>query len=185
MNSHSRIGILLLIVAIVGWFAVVRPSVTKFAAKTLDAKAAAINLKSYDQRISDLKLIKEKGDAVQKTLRAMFLAMPSASQVPEVLVMIESIGANSGVVFSAVTLGTPTGANADVAAALDPTVASAVAEVPVTISFSGNLDSVNKFVTAVNHNVRTATIKSQTINSDKAGAMNVTMLLGLVYQGGN
>lgn len=184
MNTHSRVGILLLIVAIIGWFAIVRPQVTKFSDQTLTAKARAVELKSYDQRLADLKVIKEQGDAVQKTLRAMFLAMPSASQVPEVLIMIETIGANSGVVFSGVTLGTPSGANADVAAALDPNVTATTAEVPVTVSFSGNLDSVNKFFVALNQNVRTARVKSQTINSDKAGAMNVTMLLGLVYQGG-
>ena len=184
MNSHSRIGIILLLIAIVGWFVVVRGQIDKFSDKTLTAKARAIEVESHDERINDLRLIKEKGDTVQKTLRAMFLAMPSQSQVPEVLVMIETIGANSGVVFSGVALGTPTGASADIAAALDPASASNIAEVPVTVSYSGNLDSVNKFLTAVNQNVRTAKVKSQTINSDKAGAMNVTMLLGLVYQGG-
>lgn len=185
MNSHSRIGIILLVVAIIGWFAVVRAQIDDFSEKTLTAKARAIELESHDQRISDLKLIKDQGDTVQRTLRAMYLAMPSQSQVPEVLVMIETIGANSGVVFSGVALGTPTGASADISTALDPSTASNVAEVPVTVSYSGNLDSVNKFLTAVNQNVRTAKVKSQTINSDKAGAMNVTMLLGLVYQGGN
>ena len=184
MNNHSRIGILLLVVAIVGWFVVVRGQIDKFSAKTLTAKARAIEVASHDQRLSDLKLIKDQGETVQKTLRAMYLAMPSASQVPEVLVMIETIGANSGVVFSGVSLGTPTGASVDIAAALDSGASANIAEVPVTVSYSGNLDSVNRFLSAVNQNVRTAKIKNQTINSDKAGAMNVTMLLGLVYQGG-
>lgn len=185
MNKHSRIGILLLIVAIIGWFAIVRPQVETFSENTLTAKARAIEVASYDQRLADLNIIKNEGETVQKTLRAMYLAMPTLSQVPEVLVMIETIGSNSGVVFSGVTLGTPTGSSNSLASAFAASDSTTTAEVPVTISFSGNLDSVNKFITAVNQNVRTGIIKSQTINADKAGAMNVSMLLGLVYQGGN
>src|SRR5205823_3858496 len=96
------------------------------------------------------------------------LAMPTASQVPEVLVMIESIGSSAGVNFSTVSVGTPDGT-----------------QVPVTLTFSGNQDAVNHFLDAVNNNVRTATLKNQAVTTDATGVLNVTTQLGLSYQGGS
>ncbi|MBI4948466.1 type 4a pilus biogenesis protein PilO [Candidatus Berkelbacteria bacterium] len=178
-NKHSRLGIFLLILAVFGWFAFLRGQITVFGEKSLDAKARSVELESYKTRIADLKQIKEKGEQVQSTLRAMYLAMPKQNQIPEVLVMIETIGANSGIVFSGVTVGNTT-ANQTVPG----TDASTIAEVPVTVSFNGTLTSVTKFISAINTNIRTAKVQSQTISADKSGILTVTMQLGLVYQGG-
>lgn len=167
IGGHSRVGILLLLVAIIGWFAVLRPQINVFSDRALLAQAKGKEVKSYNQRISDLKVIRDQGEGVQKVLRSMYLAMPRQSQIPEVLVMIESIGNSSGITFSAVTVGSPSGN-----------------EVPVSIAFNGNLASVNQFLSAVYKNVRTAIVKNQTITADKAGNMAVNMQLGLVYQGG-
>lgn len=184
MGKHSRLGILLLLVAVIGWFGVVRGQIKTFSELSLTAKARSVELESHTQRLADLRFIKDQGETVQKTLRSMFLAMPRQSQVPEVLVMIESIGANSGIIFNSATLGTPSGSSAAAAVASEITTAS-VAEVPVNISFTGSLDNTLRFIDAVQKNIRTAIIRSQTITADPSGNMSVTMQLGLVYQGGN
>lgn len=171
LKRHSRIGIILLLAAIIGWFAVVKPQIAVFSERALAVQVKNKEVKSYNQRLNDIKVIKDQGEAVQKTLRSMYLAMPKQSQIPEVLVMIESIGNASGVTFSAVTVGTPT-------------AGSGVSEVPVSISYNGNLGAVNQFLTAVQNNIRTAVIKNQTLAADKAGNLAVSMQLGLVYQGG-
>lgn len=166
MKKIKSLGIILLFVAILGWFAVIRPQISAFSEQALAVKIKVEEVKSYQQRISDLDTIKTKGGAVTATLEALFLAMPKSSQIPEVLVMIDSLGSRSGVVLDAATVGTPTSG-----------------EVPVTMSFTGNLSSVINFLDAINENVRTAIIKSQAITADNSGNMTVNIQIGLVYQG--
>ena len=166
MKKIKSLGILLLFIAILGWFAVIRPQVSAFSEKALEVKIKAEEVKSHQQRIDDLDTIKTKGNAVTATLEALFLAMPKSSQIPEVLVMIDALGSRSGVVLDAATVGTPTSG-----------------EVPVTMSFTGNLSSVINFLNAINENVRTAIIKNQSITADNLGNMTVNIQIGLVYQG--
>lgn len=166
MNKIKRMGIILLFVAIFGWFAVIRPQVSAFSQKALATKAKGTEVASYEQRIADLDAIKKQGSTVTETLESLYLAMPKSSQIPEVLVMVESLASRSGVSFDTASVGTPTGG-----------------EVPVSISFSGGLTSLTKFLDAVNNNVRTAIIKNQSITSDDNGRMTANIQLGLVYQG--
>ena len=177
MNMKSHIGILLLLVAVIGWIAVVRPQITNFSDQSLQVKVADTELKSYNQRIADLQSIRSQGTAVADLLNKMYLAMPRSSQIPEVLVMIESIGSKTGVVMSGVSLGTATAGGT--------VTSSAISEVPVSISFTGTLDSVTKFLDQIRDNIRTASVQSQTITADKSGVLSVSLQLGLVYQGGN
>ncbi len=177
MNLRSHLGMLLLLVAVIGWFAVVKPQMTTYSENTLNYKVKATELDSYNQRITDLKTIQEGANSVQKILKDMYLAMPKASQIPEVLVMIESISGSSGVVLNGINVGTVTASSA--------TTAGAVSQVPVSVSFSGSLTSVTSFLDAVYNNIRTATVNSQTMSADQNGNLSVTMQLGIVYQGGN
>lgn len=167
MTKKSRIGLILLAVAIFGWFAVVRPQIDRFAERSLEAKVLSEELASYEQRIADVEEIKKRGEEVQAILRSLYLALPKSSQVPEVLVMIQAIANNSGVVLTAASVGTPSGE-----------------EVPVVIGFSGNVSTVATFLDALHNNVRTATVKSQNMTSDGSGNLTVSMSVGLVYQGG-
>lgn len=167
MKFGANRGLLLLVVAIIGWFAVVRPQSRVFADRALEAKARSEEVKSYEQRIQDLNFIKEHADTVQKVLTAEYLAMPRSAQIPEVLVMIESLAAGAGVTLGSASLGTPT-AN----------------EVPVNISFTGSLGAINGFLNSLHNNIRTVVVKDQTLVSDKGGNINYNVQLGLVYQGG-
>lgn len=166
MKRIKSLGILLLFVAILGWFAVIRPQISTFSEKALEVKIRTEEVNSYQQRINDLDTIKTQGSVVTATLEALFLAMPKSSQVPEVLVMIDSLSSRSGVVLDAATVGTPS-----------------AGEVPVAMSFTGSQGSVTKFLDAINDNVRTAIIKNQAITSNSSGNMTVNIQLGLVYQG--
>ncbi len=166
MKKIKSAGILLLFVAIFGWFAVVRPLISAFSQNSLATKVKSEEVKSYEQRLSDLDAIKAQGDSVTKTLESLYLAMPKSSQIPEVLVMVEALGSRSGVTLDAATIGT-----------------ASAGEVPVSLSFSGSLTSVTKFLDAVHSNVRTAIVKNQAITSDDNGKMTVNIQLGLVYQG--
>jgi Tfp pilus assembly protein PilO len=166
MSKIKKLGILLLFVAIFGWFAVIRPQVSAFSQKALSTKVKATEVASYEQRLSDLDTIKKQGATVTRTLQSLYLAMPKSGQIPEVLVMIESLASRSGVSFDTASVGTPTSG-----------------EVPVSISFSGSLGSLTKFLDAVNSNVRTAIITNQSITSDDDGLMTANIQLGLVYQG--
>jgi len=168
MKKHSRIGLILLLVSIIAWFAVLNPQVEKFSENALSAKKLDVEVLSYQQRLKDIADIKSKGNTITETLRLMYLAMPRSSQIPETLVMIESIASTSGVVLSSASVGSPSGS-----------------EVPVTLSFGGNTTTVSKFLDAIYANVRTATIKSQSVSSDENGNLNVSIGLGLVYQGGS
>ncbi len=177
MNIRSHLGMLLLLVAAIGWFAVVKPQLSTYSDETLQVKTKAAELDSYNQRISDLQTIQNAGSSVQNVLKEMYLAMPKTSQIPEVLVMIESVASNSGVVLNGINVGST--------ASSSSTTAGAVSQVPVSVSFSGNLTSVVNFLNAINNNIRTATVNSQTMTSDQSGNLSVTMQLGIVYQGGN
>lgn len=167
MSKKANRGIILLAVAILGFFAVVRPQTGVFAERSLEAKIKSEEVRSYEQRIEDLKFIRDRGATVQSVLTAQYLAMPRSSQIPEVLVMVESLAASAGVVLGNATIGTPS-AN----------------EVPVTISFTGNIGSVNGFLNALNQNIRTVVVKDQTLVSDDGGNVNLNLSLGLIYQGG-
>ncbi len=166
MNRSNR-GMILLLIAVLGWFFVVRPQIDLFGQRSLDAKAKQDEVVSYDQRIKDIDFIREKGADFQKVLTAQYLAMPQSAQIPEVLVMIESLAASSGVALGSATVGNPDSN-----------------EVPVSISFTGSLGSVSSFLNTLNANIRTVLIKDQTMTADVSGNLTVTMQLGLVYQGG-
>lgn len=163
---RGNYGFILLLIAILGWFALVRGQITQFASQTATLKVKNIELTSYQQRIQDIDDIRKNGDVVTRTLQAFYLALPRMSQVPEVLVIMESLGGTSGVVFSALNVGTPT-----------------AAEVPVGLTFTGTQNTVNTFLDALNKNVRTASVKNQSLTADKSGNLSVTMQLGLLYQG--
>ncbi|MDP3993138.1 MAG: type 4a pilus biogenesis protein PilO [bacterium] len=167
MKKHSRIGLILLFAAIIGYLAVLKPEIKTFSEQALKVKVLSTEVTSYQQRLQDINDIKGKGEVITETLKQMYLALPKSSQIPETLVMIESIASNSGVVLSSATLGTPSDS-----------------QVPITLGFGGNTTTVTKFLDALYANIRTATVKSQSISSDGNGNLNVSIGLGLVYQGG-
>ncbi len=167
MKNISRYGLILLIVAIIGFFAVIRPQLNTFSKNSLDVKVKTIELKSYQQRLQDIEFVKSKGAELQRLVDALYVAMPRSSQIPEVLVMIEGLSGATGINFNSATVGAANGT-----------------EVPVSISFSGSLDSMNSFLDALHKNVRTIIVKNQSVISDKSGNLSVNLQLGLVYQGG-
>jgi len=166
MRGGGRTGFLLVLIAILGWFGVVRGQISSFGEQSAALKKTDIELKSYQTRVRHIDAIRTKGDVVKRTLTAFYLAMPRMSQVPETLVMMESLGGTTGIVFSAMNIGTPT-----------------AAEVPVAITFSGTQTNVNTFLDALNKNVRTVTVKNQSLTADKAGNLAVSLQLGMLYQG--
>lgn len=168
MKTGMRWGYILFLLAIIGFFAVVRAQVKTFSRLSLETRVKSFEVASYSQRKKDLDDIKNKGEAVQSILTAQYLAMPRSSQVPEVLVMIENLANKAGVVLGSATVAAPTGS-----------------EVPVTLAFAGTLDQVNSFLDAVYGNVRTAVIRNQSISANEDGLINLTLQVGLVYQGGN
>lgn len=164
--NKQRLGLWLLLVAIIGWFAVVRPQLSTFSDNALQVKTKDVEAASYQTRLNHVKAIKDAGAATQAKLASYFLAMPSLSQVPEALVMIENLGSSTGIVFNSVSVGAPTGS-----------------EVPVSISFTGNLTTTSNFLNAVYDNIRTADITSQTVTADKSGNLVFNIQLGFIYQG--
>jgi Tfp pilus assembly protein PilO len=164
---RGNYGFLLLLIAVIGWFAVVRGQIHAFGERSAQVKQLKIEVDSYQLRIADIDNIRSKGDVVQRTLQAFYLAMPRLSQVPETLVMMESLGGTTGVVFSALNVGAPT-----------------AAEVPVTLTFTGTQNTVNTFLDAIDKNVRTVSVKNQSVTADKAGNLSVSLQLGLLFQGG-
>jgi Tfp pilus assembly protein PilO len=167
MTKQPRLGLILFVVAILAWFGLVRSQTHNFSEKLLQSKARQLEVTSYDQRIKDIDYARAQGEAIQGTLRALFLAMPKSSQVPEVLVMIENLGSSAGVTFTTASVGAPSGN-----------------QVPISIAFGGSLDNVTRFLDAIHNNIRTGIVRSQTVNADKGGNLTVTLQLGLVYQGG-
>lgn len=165
--SKLRLGPILFVVAIIVWGGLVRAQIKSFTAKALQVQARQVELNSYKQRVEDVNSTKSNGEAIQSTLKALYIAMPRSSQVPEVLVMIETLGHNTGVIFGTASVGTPSGS-----------------EVPVSVSFSGSPETVNKFLDALENNIRTITVKNQAVTSDSAGNLTVALQLGLIYQGG-
>lgn len=167
MNKKPKLGLILFVVAVVAWFGLVRGQMGELSDNLLQAKVKNVELNSYNQRLTDVEFAKQQGEAIQSTLRALYLALPKTSQIPEALVMIESLGTSTGISFTTASLGTPTDS-----------------EIPVVISFTGSLDAINRFHEALYNNVRTAVVKSQSVATDDAGNLTVRLQLGLVYQGG-
>jgi len=165
--KKRRYGLILLVLAVFGWFAGVRPQLRTFEEHSLNHKIKIEEVASYTQRLNDIELIQGQGEAVQKNLQALYLAMPSSTQIPEVLVMIEALGASTGIVFSTASVGNPTSS-----------------EVPVALTFSGSLEATTSFLNAVYSNIRAVSVKSQSLSSSEGTNLTVTMQLGLVYKGG-
>lgn len=165
MGKGTHLGLLLMLLAIIGFFFLLRPQIKRFGQLALDAKAKAVVEKSYKNRIEQLDIIKGQS-SIQTVLNNRFVALPRDSQIPEVLVMIENLGSSSGVSFTNATVGKPT-AN----------------EVPVSLGFSGSLSTVTSFEDNLFNNIRTISVKNQSITADAAGNLNVTMQLGLIFQG--
>jgi len=168
MQKGMRWGYILFLLAIVGFFAVVRPQINKVSELLLEARVRALEVSSHAQRKKDLDDIQSKGETIQSILTAQYLAMPRSSQVPEVLVMIESLASKAGVVLGSATVAAATGG-----------------EVPVTLGFTGTLGQVNSFLDAVHNNVRTAVVRNQSLSAGEGGLINLTLQIGLVYQGGS
>ena len=166
--KKSRLGLLLLFIALFGYTVVLRAQLNNFSDKSLKVKALSEETKSYEQRIADIAEIKKQGDVVQETLKSMYLAMPKSSQVPEALVMIDTLASNAGVVLTSASVG-----------------ASSGSELPISLSFGGDQNSVTKFLDAVHANIRTAIVKSQSVAADASGSLTVNLQLGLIYQGGS
>lgn len=166
MATKSHRGILLLLIALIGWFFVVRPQIAVFAERSLDAKVVQEEAASYAQRVEDVAFIRDKGAVIQNVLTAQYLAMPKQAQIPEVLVMVEALAASSGLVLGSATIGEPSSN-----------------EVPVSISFTGSLGNVNAFLDTLHNNIRTVVVKDQALLADDSGTVTVTMQLGLVFQG--
>ncbi|QQG49999.1 MAG: type 4a pilus biogenesis protein PilO [Candidatus Berkelbacteria bacterium] len=166
MLNKSNRGFLLLLVAIIGWFFIVRPQINVFTERSLESKVKQEELFSYEQRIEDITFIRDKGESIQSVLRAQYLAMPKTGQIPEVLVMIEALAASSGVTLGSATVGEANGS-----------------EVPVTVAFTGGLGTVTSFLNSLHNNIRTVIIKDQSMIADNNGTLTVTMQLGLVFQG--
>jgi|GEM_PF-1492229 len=168
MKKGLRLGVVLFLVAVAAFFAFVRPQMSALSESLLTAKARNEELSSYQQRLADVSYVQQQGESVQATLKALYLAMPSSSQVPEALVMIESLGASTGINFSSASFGQAT-----------------ESELPVSLAFSGDLTSVSRFMDGIYDNIRTVVVKSQTISADESGTLSVRLELGLVYRGGN
>ena len=177
MKKSSNIGILLIILAIVGFVVVIIPQGKTFGSRELAVKSTTTELNSYNQRISDLSTLKSQGSSFQGIINSLYQAMPSSSQIPETLVTIEDLGNNNGVTF--------TGVDVDSSSNSTTAAVSGAASVPVTVSFTGNLSNVQAFLDALYNNIRTINVVSQTVSSDNSGNLTVTMELGLVYQGGS
>ena len=173
----SNLGLLLLIVAVLGWFFVVSPQINTYSNEALQVKSTTTIRDSYNQRLSDLKTIADGGTALTSLLQRMDIAMPKSSQIPEVLVMVQSLANSSGVILSGVNIGT--------AATTASAGTSTVSQVPVSISFDGTQDNLTSFLNAINNNIRAGIVQSQTISADDNGNLSVTLQLGLAYQGGN
>jgi Tfp pilus assembly protein PilO len=166
MLLKSNRGVLLLVVALMGWFFVVKPQLAVFAERSLEARVIQEENRSYAQRVEDITFIRDRGSVIQNVLTAQYLAMPRHAQIPEVLVMIEALAASSGVTLGNATVGD-----------------AASNEVPVSISFTGSQENVTNLLDALHDNIRTVIVKDQTLLADKGGLVTVSLQLGLIYQG--
>jgi len=164
----SKVGLFLLLFGILGLFVVVKPQIATFSEKAKETKSLKIEAESYDARLQQIDSIKAQGPAIQETLSRLYFAMPKEAQIPETLVMVESLISSSGASIGSLSIGTPSGT-----------------EVPVNVSFSGSLQSINDLLDAFYKNIRTVNVHSQSISSDPSGNVTVSLQAGLVYQGEN
>ena len=163
---QSRLGLLLLLLSILALFFVTKPQIATFSENTLEAKKVSVELTSYQNRVKQLDDIKQQGPAITALLDRYYLAMPKTAQIPESLVMMESMIGQSGVSLNSFAVGVPT-----------------ASEVPVSLSFSGSLTNVKDMLNVLYKNIRTVNIHNQTMTADPAGNVVISLQLGLAYQG--
>ena len=175
IKQFSSLGLLFILLTALGFFFVVVPQINDYTANVLTDKATTARANSYDTRIKDLDSILASGTSFQNTIDKLQLALPKGSQVPETLVMVQSLGTSSGITFTGLNVG-----------ATSSTVnTGGLSEMPVTVSFTGSTSNLQSFLNALKSNIRTVNVDSQRVSVQPSGALNVTMSLGLVYQGGN
>ena len=66
MSKRSRVGLILLFVAVIGWFAVLKPEIKTFSSRALKVRALNEEVTSYQQRLKDITEIKTKATSSPK-----------------------------------------------------------------------------------------------------------------------
>lgn len=167
-NKFIPLGILVSVLVLLfvtkGLFVEVRDS-------NATLKAYNQDISSMSSTISELERIKATfaGQTQQVKIEKLKLAMPAAQQLPEVMVMVESMARKSAFKVSSFGISGSSGAN----------------EVGVNMAGKGTYGGLFNFTEMLEKNLRPIKIKSMSIGRGNANGSSITasVSMGLMYQG--
>jgi Tfp pilus assembly protein PilO len=165
-NKFVPLGIVLIaFIALV----FVKPMALRIREVNASVKAYDQQIKEANDKINALRSLQPQLEDKQSEIDALKVAMPAAQQIPEALVMMESIAKNAGLQITGVEI--------------QPGKANNM--VSVNVSGLGRYESLFKFTEVLERNIRP--IQVQTLSVGKSGdagdMVSATVSLGLVYQG--
>lgn len=143
--------IAVIIIALV--YYVISPFVNSVKELNTDLIVKAQEITAMEEKINDLKIIKDKFEQDNETLDLLNTAMPQDEEIDSFLVQLSQMADNASLIVDSIqpgekdTEGMPT----------------------VTISVQGDYENVALFIEYLENNVRPLTIKSIDISSDKSG----------------
>ena len=165
-NKFVPIGII--IIAILS-IAIIKPLALDIRMMNAQATAFAEQSTLTNNKINKLNELKPKLSQYKTTIDDIKMAMPAAQQIPEVLVMVESIAQNTGLNISGFDIQPGSSGN----------------EVGVNMSASGTYDNLSGFTSKLENNVRPIRIKTMSVSAASADSqqISVSVSFGILYQG--
>ncbi len=165
-NKFVPLGIL--VIALLALL-VVFPMMGEIRDATAKVQGYKNGVKELEAKKDKLRSFKAKLTGREEEIEALKLAMPASQQIPEVLVMMESIANNVGLQVSGVNI--------------QPSESGG--EVGVTLSAEGTYDNLFKFTQVLEGNLRPISIKSMSIGAsgNNNQLISASVNLGILYQG--
>ena len=170
MNKSYIILLIVLMLGIISWFLLwpaiqdiskSSQSLNDWQAKLADAQAAKNNLAS----------LQDKYRSLQNKIDQLDQALPAQKDLPGLLVQIDSLAAQSGLVLNSVNFTSLSPASSDNGiASVQASSALAMKTMKVSLTLSGNYTGLKNFLVALENNLRLSDVNSTSLTVESAGA---------------
>jgi Tfp pilus assembly protein PilO len=149
-----------LIAALIGWRFVL-PVIDLVKAQRTEVKVWQDKLSQANAALQKLQVLKTKYQAVGEAANKVLAAVPSGEDVKGLLVQVEELASQNGLILSSVSFASAAAAAKDEpAAAAVSTGGSSVKSLTITLALSGEYNNLKNFLQAAENNLRLMDISS-------------------------
>lgn len=167
-GSHSAVGksagiiLLVLIILVGGWFYFIKPTLAKIQVVNAQVSAKNGDIILANQKLGDLGKLKSQLESSKSAVDLLGIAMPSDPQVPEVLVQVEKIAADSNLKITSLSTSGSEGSDKELGG------------VPITLNAEGTFGDLKTYNEILEKNLRPIRVKSISIGGASEGGDKLT-----------